>query len=272
MIFRSLLFWINNLDKKKEDREIKLTGGTMTAVTRADDTVRRAAGAWTPRVHKLLTHLRKQGIFEVPEPLGFDAEGREVLSFLPGSAVETLTEALRTDSVITQAARLLRRLHDATAGIASQWVEGWMSAPRQPMEVICHGDFAPYNCLFEGTRLTGVIDFDNAGPGPRLWDVSYAIYRFAPVTAPSNPEYFGSIEEQARRTRLFCDAYGLQDRSAVVNAVMERVKGMADSLREGASRGDPRFQANIDAGHLKIYEDDLVHLVTHRKEYHSQIM
>ncbi len=255
------------MDKKKDEREIKLTGGTMTAVTRAGDTVRRTAGAWTPRVHQLLAHLRARGISEVPEPLGFDLEGREMLSFLPGTAAETLEGELRTDDVLTQAARLLRRMHDATTGIAAEWTDGWQSPPRQPVEVICHGDFAPYNCLFDGIRLTGVIDFDNAGPGPRLWDISYAIYRFAPVTAPSNPEHFGSITEQVRRARLFCDAYGLEDRTGVVDAVLERIKAMADSLCDGSARGDKRFQANIDAGHLKIYEDDLAHLITHREQY-----
>jgi aminoglycoside phosphotransferase (APT) family kinase protein len=162
-------------------------------------------------------------------------------------------------------------MHDATTGIAAEWTDGWHSPAHQPLEVICHGDFAPYNCLFKGSRLTGVIDFDNAGPGPRLWDISYAIYRFAPVTAPSNPEHFGSVAEQARRARLFCDAYGLDDRIGVVDALLERIKAMADSLREGAARGDKRFQANIDAGHLKIYEDDLAHLVTHQNEYRKVI-
>jgi aminoglycoside phosphotransferase (APT) family kinase protein len=139
------------------------------------------------------------------------------------------------------------------------------------VEVICHGDFAPYNCLFDGTRLTGVIDFDNAYPGPRLWDIAYAVYRFAPVTAPSNPEHFGSIKEQTRRARLFCDSYGLEDRSSLVAAMMERIQGMADSLREGAAHGDERFQANIDAGHLAIYKNDLAHLITHQKEYRQEI-
>ncbi|NMB58764.1 MAG: aminoglycoside phosphotransferase family protein [Chloroflexi bacterium] len=244
-----------------------LTGGTMTAVTRAGDTVRRAAGPWTPRVHQLLTYMRLQGITEVPEPLGFDVEGREMLSFLPGTAAETLIGELRTDDVLTQAARVLRRLHDATIGVAGEWMDGWQSPPRQPVEVICHGDFAPYNFLFEGGRLTGVIDFDNTCPGPRMWDISYAIYRFAPVTAPTNPEHFGSIGEQARRARLFCDAYGLEDRTGVVDALLERIKAMADSLREGAARGDKRFQANIDAGHLKIYEDDLAYLIQHKRDF-----
>ncbi|NLF50379.1 MAG: aminoglycoside phosphotransferase family protein [Leptolinea sp.] len=254
-----------------QTREEHLTGGTMTGVARAGDTVRRTAGHWTLRVHQLLAHLREQGITEVPEPLGFDAQGREELSFLPGAAAISLTDDLRAESVLIQAARLLRRIHDATGTIAREWMDGWQSPPQEPVEVICHGDFAPYNCLFSGTSLTGVIDFDNAGPGPRLWDISYAVYRFAPITAPSNPENFGSIHEQGCRTRLFCDAYGLEDRSGVVDSIVERVAGMANSLRLGAARGDTRFQANIDAGHLTIYEADLAWLQEHQNEYRRGI-
>lgn len=251
-----------------EDKSVqRLSGGTMTDVLRVGDNVHRTPGSWTPQVHRLLNYLRSQGIMEVPKPLGFDTRGMEIQTCLPGTAAITLTADLRDDRVLVQAACLLRRMHDTTAGIASEWLEGWQHPPREPVEVICHGDYAPYNCLFEGDCLTGVIDFDNAHPGPRLWDISYAVYRFSPLTAPSNPENSGSIADQSRRARLFCDAYGLEDRSTLMNMVIERVSGMAEMLRDGAAKGDPRFKANITAGHLAIYEADLAHLRLHQEEY-----
>ena len=70
---------------------------------------------------------------------------------------------------------------------------------------------------------------------------------------------------------LFCDAYGLEDRSGLVNAVMARIADMADSLREGAASGDTRFQANIEAGHLAIYENDLAYLQLHSDEYQQRL-
>ncbi len=249
----------------------KLQGGTMSAVTRMGNTVHRTAGPWTKTVHRLLAHLREHGITEVPEPLGFDEQGREVLSYIPGTAAITLTPDLRTDEVILSAARLLKRLHDASADMAQTGQDGWQSPAREPVEVICHGDFAPYNCVFEHGQLVGVIDFDNAHPGPCLWDIAYAVYRFSPITAPSNPENFGSIADQCRRARLFCDAYGLEDRSRLIDMVIERIACMAKSLREGASQGDTRFQANIDAGHLAIYEADIAHMQIHQDEYKSGI-
>lgn len=239
------------------EAEEALAGGNMNAVVRVGDTVHRTAGPWTPEVHRLLARLRQQGIEEVPAPLGFDAQGREVLSFLPGLVGHGPLPELYTDAVLADAARLLRRIHDATADVAQVWSEGpWQAPVREPVEVICHGDFAPYNCVFDRGRLVGVIDFDYAHPGSRAWDMAYALYRFVPLMHPSNPDGFGAAAEQRRRARLFCDAYGLQDRSQIVPALQARVAYMAEFLIEGAARGDERMKANIDAGHLRIYLTD----------------
>ena len=241
--------------------EEELSGGNMSRVTRLGDTVRRGTGSWTKQVHWLLEYLRAKGIQEVPAPLEYDEQGREVLSYIPGLVGHyPLSEVLRSDENLISAARLLRRLHDATEDVAQIRQTDWQAPTREPIEVICHGDFAPYNCVFDEGKLVGVIDFDHAHPGPRLWDLAYAIYRFAPTTAPSNPEGFGAFTDQARRVRLFCEAYGLQDRSPVVTAIIQRVKFMADMLLAGAAQGDARMQANIAAGHLSIYQTDAAYL------------
>jgi hypothetical protein len=253
--------------------EERLAGGNMSVVSRVGNTVRREAGPWSPLVQRLLAHLRSRGILEVPEPLGFDEQGREILSFLPGTVgLDPLPEALRSEQVLTAAAGLLRRIHDASAEIARDAPSGWQAPTREPVEVICHGDFAPYNCVFDdNNRLIGVIDFDHAHPGSRAWDLAYALYRFAPITAPSNPDGYGSLSEQCRRARLFCDAYGLLDRSGVLAAVQARIAFMADFLREGAAKGDRRLQANIDAGHLAIYVSDCAYLDDHLTQFQRSL-
>jgi hypothetical protein len=250
------------------ESEETLAGGNMTAVARVGDTVRRGAGYWTPQVHKLLAHLRAKGIQEVPAPLGFDEQGREILTFLPGRVGHyPLPDNLRTDEVVGSAARLLRRMHDATGDVAQTWQTGWQAPTRHPVEVICHGDFAPYNCVFADGVLSGVIDFDHAHPGNRHWDLAYAIYRFAPIAAPSNPDGYGTVGEQCRRARLFCDAYGLHERADLVQTIKARIASMADYLRQGASQGDERLQANIDAGHLAIYTTDYAYLEAHSQMF-----
>ena len=62
--------------------ENPLPGGNMSSgVVRVGDTVRRPTGPWTPAVHALLVHLNAVGFCGAPRPLGFDEQGREVLSY-----------------------------------------------------------------------------------------------------------------------------------------------------------------------------------------------
>jgi hypothetical protein len=56
----------------------------MGGAVRSGDTVRRAAGPWTPAVHTLLAHLAAKNFPGAPRPLGFDEQGREVLSLVEG--------------------------------------------------------------------------------------------------------------------------------------------------------------------------------------------
>jgi aminoglycoside phosphotransferase (APT) family kinase protein len=241
-----------------------LAGGNMSSVWRIGSTVHREAGPWTPQVHRLLAHLHARGVSFVPQPLGMDDQGREVLTYLAGEAGSSpLAAPHRHDAVLTQAARMLRAIHDATIDLAGQGISGWRAPVRAPVEVICHGDFAPYNCVFVGAELVGVFDFDFAHPGPRVWDLAYALYRFVPLADPARTEGFGTPAEQARRMRLFCDAYGLADRSRVLEATRARVQFMVDFLLDGQAAGDTRRIANIAAGHLAVYQHDLAYIERH---------
>jgi hypothetical protein len=123
---------------ERDDTEIVLTGGNMTPVVRVGDTVRRAAGPWTPTVHALLRHLRARGFTRAPEPLGIDERGREILSFLPGRVgTYPLDDFMLADATLTSVAGLLRAFHAATAGFESapdavwQW-RAHCAAPGSP--------------------------------------------------------------------------------------------------------------------------------------------
>ena len=252
--------------------EENLLGGNSSTVVRNGDTVLREAGAWSGQVQRLLGHLRASGILEVPEALGFDDQGREVLSFLPGQVgLDPLPEALRGEELLVSAAQLLRRIHDASQELVQACPDGWRVPARPPLEVICHGDFAPYNCVYQQGRLSGVIDFDHAHPGSRAWDLAYALYRFAPITHPSNPDGYGTLAAQCRRVGLFCEAYRPPDRSQLAAAIRARLQYMADYLRQGAANGDARLLANIEAGHLAIYENDLAYFDAHRERFEQAL-
>ena len=119
--------------------------------------------------------------------------------------------------MLVRAAQVLRAYHDASADFLPRAGAVWQWPAREPAQVVCHNDFAPYNLMFEGEELTGVIDFDLASPGPRVWDMGYTAYRFVPLTDPGNPDvpYPGRGRAGAPAGGVLC---GLRRRAASARA------------------------------------------------------
>jgi phosphotransferase family enzyme len=244
--------------------EIVLSGGNMTPVVRVGDTVRRAGGPWTPTIHALLRHLRASGFAAIPEPLGVDERGREIISLLPGRvATYPLDDFVLAERTLVRIAQMLRAYHDATIGFVPPADAVWQWPAHDPAEVICHNDFAPYNVLFEGSEPTGVIDFDVASPGPRAWDMGYTAYRFVPLTAPGNPDVAHPGDaEQARRLEVFCAAYG-DNRIGphdVAAAALAKLRELVAFIVSRAAAGDAAQQAVLARGDRAIYEGDIAFL------------
>jgi hypothetical protein len=245
-----------------------LAGGVMTAVTRVGDTVRRATGPWTPAVHALLRHLRANGFRQAPEPLGIDQRGREVLTLLPGQvATYPLPAFAWSDDTLDAVARLLAAYHDATTGFVPPAGAVWRWPAHQPVEVVCHNDFAPYNLLFQDGLPRGVVDFDTASPGPRVWDLAYAAYRFVPLTDPANPDApYPGRDQQARRLARMCDAYGTPTigPAEVLDTAVARLAELVAFVVDAAAAGDPAQQLVLDRGDPVIYRRDAAYLQRNR--------
>src|SRR6478609_3425652 len=93
----------------------------MTAVVRVGDTVRRAAGPWTATIQAFMSHLHASGFSMVPQPLGIDDRGREIISLLPGTvATYPLPQFIWSDATLIAVARVLRAFHDASVGFLAQ--------------------------------------------------------------------------------------------------------------------------------------------------------
>ncbi|WP_232666824.1 aminoglycoside phosphotransferase family protein [Pseudonocardia sp. TRM90224] len=243
--------------------EVELTGGGVNRVVRVGATVRRPVHRWSPAVRVLLGQLRASGVLEAPAWHGVDQRGRDVFDHLPGEVGNyPLSEQVRSETALVSAAQLLRRMHDASVPVVGMPDLPWHVSPIDPVEVICHGDFAQYNCVFTEGRATGVIDFDMAGPGPRRWDIAYALYRFAPLTHPDNTDGFGDAAEQARRAWLFLYAYGCTVREGreALAAVGPRLQYLVDFMRASADAGDANFARHIEEGHADLYLRDIAYV------------
>ena len=123
-------------------------------------------------------------------------------------------------------------------------------------EVICHNDFAPYNFVYTEGIPTAVIDFDLAGPGPRLRDVAYAAYWMTPLSFNSTDQIAfteADLQNGSLRLRLFCETYGvtadeeLLDMIAEVLAHMGSEKAMLDAL-DAATTAKLKAGGHLDTG------------------------
>ncbi|HEY9524384.1 MAG TPA: phosphotransferase [Thermopolyspora sp.] len=257
------------------DRET-LTGGGVNEVIRIGTTVRRPTGPWSPLVHNLLRHLRARGFTAAPSLHEVTADGFEILDFIPGEVCNyPLSRAAASAAALESAAALLRDYHDHTVEYAAgASTEGWLLPVRIPAEVICHGDYAPYNCVLDGDNVVGIIDFDTAHPGPRVWDIAYALYRWAPMTAPPNRDGFGTAEEQAARARTFCDHYGLDaaGRATLVDTVIARLHALVDFMRSQAASGNTAFAGHLADGHHILYLTDAEYIQQQRNVFERHLL
>jgi hypothetical protein len=215
--------------------EERSLGGNLNDAVRVGDTVRRRAGPWTPAVHALLRFLEREG-FDAPRVIGMDEKGREVLAFIDGE-VHTghplpLPDAVFREDFMVAAARQLRRYHDVVARFAPPADARWRLVSPEPHELICHNDWSPWNALFRSGRFALTLDWDLAGPGPRLWDGGNAAFSWVPLIAGATA--VPNIDERARRLRIFCDAYRLRERGGLLAAMRARLMYVGRFIEEQA--------------------------------------
>ncbi|MFF8784461.1 phosphotransferase [Streptomyces sp. NPDC015125] len=185
-----------------------------------------------------------------------------------------LPEYVRTDASLEAVARLLRAYHDATAGFLPPLDAQWYQPPREPAEVVCHGDLAPYNTVYRDGVPVALIGFDTAHPGPRVWDLAYAAYRFVPLTGPDNRDFPLPVAQQARRLRLFADAYALDHatRKALPHTAAERLEHLVGHMHERAAAGVSAFARHIADGHDALYRADRAYIARHEEAFVAALL
>ncbi|GAA5012943.1 aminoglycoside phosphotransferase family protein [Actinopolymorpha pittospori] len=230
-------------------------------VVRAGATVRHAVQPWTPAVHALLEYLADAGFAYSPRVLGVEpgtggAPDTEILTYIEGESGPDGWAKVVDEDGLRAAARLLREYHDTVASWAPErppvWAGGATGAGG-PGEVVCHGDFGPWNIVWDGVRPVGLLDWEYAAPHPPWYDVAYALEYLAPfrddevcvrwLRYPVPPD-------RRRRVAIFAEAYGLPDTAGLADSVIEIQRIGLDFVRQLAAEGHERQVTMVAEGHL----------------------
>jgi aminoglycoside phosphotransferase (APT) family kinase protein len=255
-----------------------LSGGIANAglVVRRGSEVLRPVQPNEARLSKFLHDLRSVGFNEAPLPLGITDDGRARFEFIVGDVVEPpFPDWVQTDAALASVARLLRRFHDAAQlcdatgnwsnelsdpagarirlagsnkhpdGTRSEAEMGPVSDDAGGSEsIVCHNDVCLENVVFVDGVAVGLLDFDFAAPGRRLFDFAQFVRMCAPMDADPNTARLGwTVADRAERLRIAADAYGLTvDERNELPAMLEVSMTRGEDFVERKLRsGDPNF-------------------------------
>jgi len=212
--------------------------GNVGGAWRIGGTVHRPTGPWTSAVHALLDFLAPR-VEHIPRVLGFDEQGREVLTFLPGRVIDADTELL-TPGQIDSLVSWTRSFHEAVAAFGHPGPWRYPRVPRASL--IGHNDIAPYNVCFDGDQVAGVFDWDLAGPATPLMELAFIAWNCVPLWRDIGDEI------SAERISRICSAYGGIHPAHLAAAVPRRIQMMLDWIPRGAAAGDAGLRRLMSQG------------------------
>lgn len=233
--------------------EEKLNYGSVSSPVKIGNTVHRQAGTWTPTIHALLQFLNQNGFAFAPRAIGMDGQGREILDFLPGkAATRPWPTVLLTSRGLMQAAKMLREYHDAVQDFTppsdAEWRIGKID--KKKGQIIRHGDLGPWNTLWQGNTLTGLIDWDLAEPGERVTDLAQMAYYFAPLRCEEGWQKAGFSERPDFKERLhiLCAAYGDFKTDEVIAELLRWLDSELRRVRELGQKGREPWASFLHQG------------------------
>lgn len=242
-----------------QKRGTLLSGGNMNSPMLKQNRIYKSATESSSTIHRLLRHLERKGITWVPQSYGIE-DGSHILSYIEGTTADE-EQWLWNEELLREIAQRMREYHDATVDFKIVPKDIFFQVLQEPHEVICHNDFAPYNCIFKDQQFIGLIDFDVCSPGSRIWDLAYTAYRFIPLypteIVHNNPASPFTLEEMICRLSIFIKAYaGMKTElcyplKAIVKKTVERLSSLAtwtDSFAEESGKTELH-------GHAAMYRD-----------------
>ena len=220
------------------------------------ETVARPAGPHTPTVHSFLPHLRQKGLDCVPEPVSLDGE-TETLRFIEGESGGDGWKHQHGEHGLRSAARLLRRIHDASADWVPPEDAVFAAPPAEGGDVFVNGDPGPWNFVWRDGEAVALIDWDFLHRAPRLSDVAYALRWFAPVRddlAALEWHHFPEVPDRRARIEVFLDAYGIAADFDVADAVVQRIQFTNEHVRFLAAQGQEPQKTWVAEGSVEKEE------------------
>ncbi|MGO4804560.1 phosphotransferase [Arthrobacter sp. 2MCAF15] len=248
------------------DVEIMPAGDVTDGVVRVGGTIRRPHQPQSLAVAEYLDWLEDAGFEGSPRFLGRDAQGRDVLTFVPGRCAGAQPEEwTQSEDLLASVARLVRRLHTASAG----FVPRAHSFPPRPVRpnpsdaaaLICHLDVTPQNVVVRGGLAAGLVDFDLAGPATALHDSLNTAMHWVPLRDPSDAWPGWEDQDPFRRLRIFADAYGWteNERRRVPVAGIDAAALSYERMRHNA--------AVLGGGWARMWEDGVGGLINRRRAW-----
>ena len=244
--------------------EIELPAGDVTeGVVRIGDTVRRPHQPQSFAVAAYLDHLEHVGFDASPRYLGLDAAGRDVLTFMAGDVAGDPPEAWAlTDALLASVARLVKRLHEASAGY-DPVDEPFPTrpGPSDDIELVTHMDVTPQNVVVRDGQAIGLIDFDLARPSTRFLDSLNTAMHWVPLRDPIDLRRGSEHLDQFARLRIFADAYGW-----TVDQRRTLPKFAADGAGASWSRMKERA-AELGGGWARMWDEGVGDVILRRRDW-----
>lgn len=248
----------------------KLVGGRFSEAVRDGDSVLRRRGG--PNSAALLDHLADRGFALSPRHLG-SVDDRDVLTYIPGtSGWPPFTSEIRSVEALVSVSRAIRAMHDATVGFVPPEPDTWhrmdVAAPTR-IDCVGHHDLSPWNFVFDGTTVVGIVDWDTIGPSNRTWDLSFAAYQFVPLYPPAALPVFGWPAEPDRRERfrVFAEAYGPEMKpAALLDLAVVRLASLTAHMDEQVRAGNPAYEVMGREHHADGLRASVAYLCEHRGE------
>ena len=255
------------MTKWPDGPETVLPAGDVTeGVVRIGDTVRRPHQATSAAVAAYLKHLESVGFEGAPRYLGRDERGRDVLTFIDGTVAGDPVEPwAATANVLPSVGRLVRAMHDASAGWVPEVELGAHLAGRPPaplpdgeQRLVSHKDVTPQNTVLRNDSAVALIDFDLVGWTTRSVDLANTAMHWVPLCDPRDRGPAYERIDVAGRLRLLLEGYGTDSVSG------PQLLGAA-SLRMGAAYDSMRWNAeHLGGGWARMWDEGVGEVIRRR--------